>query len=218
MCNSWALDLITLMGRPSLTVISVMLFPATAIERSRLSSSSVHKRQLRLVMASVFRPMRLGQASVLRWRLWPTVAGRAQQMIFSVGFSRLNPKPFNIFTCILQLLQPAGRSANPLQTSPLRAKVLHRPVRLLLPLTRLKAKRADLRLIATSGDVSDSAPASTRTTTMTTTLTTIRMAIIRMPPAIHTLTTAVAMWSSDACTLRMAGACNPVKCAVDGAS
>jgi hypothetical protein len=34
-------------------------------------------------------------------------------MIFSVGFSRLNPKPFNIFTCILQLLQPAGRSANP---------------------------------------------------------------------------------------------------------
>ena len=66
-------------------------------------------------------------------------------MIFSVGFSRLNPKPFNIFTCILQLLQPAGRSANPLQTSPLRAKVLHRPVRLLLPLTRLKAKRADLR-------------------------------------------------------------------------
>ena len=70
-------------------------------------------------------------------------------------------------------------------------------------------------MIATSGDVSDSAPASTRTTTMTTTLTTIRMAIIRMPPAIHTLTTAVAMWSSDACTLRMAGACNPVRCAVD---
>ena len=73
-------------------------------------------------------------------------------------------------------------------------------------------------IIATSGDVSDSAPASTRTTTMTTTLTTIRMAIIRMPPAIHTLTTAVAMWSSDACTLRMAGACNPVRCAVDGLS
>lgn len=46
MCNSWALDLITLMGRPSLTVISVMLFPAAAVERSRLSSSSssVHKR------------------------------------------------------------------------------------------------------------------------------------------------------------------------------
>ena len=69
-------------------------------------------------------------------------------------------------------------------------------------------------MIATSGDVS--ASASTRTATMTTTLTTIRMAIIRMPPAIHTLTTAVAMWSSDACTLRMDGACNPVRCAVDG--
>jgi len=67
-------------------------------------------------------------------------------------------------------------------------------------------------MIATSGDVS--ASASTRTTT----LTTIRMAIIRMPPAIHTLTTAVAMWCSDACTLRMAGACNPVRCAVDGLS
>ena len=75
-------------------------------------------------------------------------------------------------------------------------------------------------MIATSGDVSDSAPApaSTRTTTMTTTLTTIRMAIIRMPPVIHTLTTAVAMWSSDACTLRMAGAYNRVRCAVDGLS
>jgi hypothetical protein len=71
-------------------------------------------------------------------------------------------------------------------------------------------------MIAASGDVS--ASASTRTTTMTTTLTTIRMAIIRMPPAIHTPTTAVAMWSSDACTLRMAGACNPVRCAVDGRS
>ena len=69
-------------------------------------------------------------------------------------------------------------------------------------------------MIATSGGVS----ASTRTTTMTTMLTTIRMAIIRMPPAIHTLTTAVATWSSDACTLRMAGACNPVRCAVDGLS
>ena len=53
-------------------------------------------------------------------------------------------------------------------------------------------------MIAASGDVS--ASASTRTTTMTTTLTTIRMAIIRMPTAIHTLTTAVATWSSDACT------------------
>src|SRR5216683_7151730 len=71
-------------------------------------------------------------------------------------------------------------------------------------------------MIATSGDVS--ASASTRTTTMTTTLTTIRMAIIRMPPAIHTLTAAVATWSSDACTLSMAGACNPVRCAVDGLS
>jgi len=66
-------------------------------------------------------------------------------MIFSVGFSRLNPKPFNIFTCILQLLLPAGHTANPVQTSPLRATVLRRPVRLLLLLTRLKAKRADLR-------------------------------------------------------------------------
>ena len=66
-------------------------------------------------------------------------------------------------------------------------------------------------VIAASGDVS----ASTRTTTMTTTLTTIRTAIIRMSPAIHTLTTAVAMWSSGAC---MAGACNPVRCAVDGLS
>jgi hypothetical protein len=66
-------------------------------------------------------------------------------MIFSVGFSRLNPKPFNIFTCILQLLQPAGHSANPRPNLALRATVLHRPVRLLLPLTRLKAKRADLR-------------------------------------------------------------------------
>jgi hypothetical protein len=64
-------------------------------------------------------------------------------------------------------------------------------------------------MIATSGDVSDSAPASTRTTTMTTTLTTIRMVIIRMPPAIHMLTTAVAMWSSDACTLRMAAPATP---------
>jgi hypothetical protein len=45
-------------------------------------------------------------------------------------------------------------------------------------------------MIATSGDVS--ASASTRTTTTTTTLTTIRMAIIRTPPAIHTPTTAVA--------------------------
>jgi hypothetical protein len=70
-------------------------------------------------------------------------------------------------------------------------------------------------MIATSGDVSEPAPASTHTTTMMTTLTTIRMAIIRMPPAIHTLTTAVVMWFSDACTLRMAGACNPVRCAVD---
>ena len=67
-------------------------------------------------------------------------------------------------------------------------------------------------MIAASGDVS--ASASTRTTT----LTTIRMAIIRMPPAIHTLTTAVATWSSDACTLSMAGTCNPVRCAVDGLS
>jgi len=73
-------------------------------------------------------------------------------------------------------------------------------------------------MIATSGDVSDSAPASTRTITMTTTLTIIRMAIIRMLPAIHTLTTAVAMWSDDASTLRMVGACNPVRCAVDGLS
>ena len=71
-------------------------------------------------------------------------------------------------------------------------------------------------MIAASDDVS--ASASTRTTTMTTTLTTIRMAIIRMPPAIHTLTTAVATWSSDACTPSMAGACNPVRCAVDGLS
>jgi hypothetical protein len=58
-------------------------------------------------------------------------------MIFSVGFSRLNPKPFNNFTCILQLLQPAGHSANPRPNLALRATVLHRPVRLLLPLTRL---------------------------------------------------------------------------------
>jgi hypothetical protein len=65
-------------------------------------------------------------------------------MIFSVEFSRLNPKPFNIFTCILQLL-PAGHSANPRPNLALRAAVRHRPVRLLLPLTRLKAKRADLR-------------------------------------------------------------------------
>jgi hypothetical protein len=71
-------------------------------------------------------------------------------------------------------------------------------------------------MIAASGDVL--ASASTRTTTMTTTLTTIRMAIIRMPPAIHTLTTAVAMWFSDACTLSMAGDYNPVRCAVDGLS
>jgi hypothetical protein len=71
-------------------------------------------------------------------------------------------------------------------------------------------------MIAASGDVSPSA--STRMTTMTTTLTTIRMAIIRMPPAIHTLTTAVATWSSDACTPSMAGACNPVRFAVDGPS
>src|SRR3981189_188411 len=70
-------------------------------------------------------------------------------------------------------------------------------------------------MIATSGD-DVSASASTRTVTMTTTLTTIRMAIIRTPPAIHTLTAAVATWSSDACTLSMAGACNPVRCAVDG--
>ena len=68
--------------------------------------------------------------------------------------------------------------------------------------------------IAASGDVS--ASVSTRTATMTTTLTTIRMAIIRMPPEIHTLTTAVATWSSGACTPSMAGACNRVRCAVDG--
>src|SRR5260370_36415 len=73
-------------------------------------------------------------------------------------------------------------------------------------------------MIAASGDVLGSAPGFTPTATMTTTLTTIRMAIIRMPQAIHTLTTAVAMWSSDACTLRMAGGCNPVRCAVDGLS
>jgi hypothetical protein len=65
-------------------------------------------------------------------------------MMFSVGFSRLNPKPFNIFTCILQLLQPAGRSANPRPNLDL-AGHFTAPVRLLLPLTRLKAKRADLR-------------------------------------------------------------------------
>ena len=63
-----------------------------------------------------------------------------------------------------------------------------------------------------------SASASTRTATMTTTLTTIRTAIIRMPPAIHTLTTEVATWSSDACRPSTAGACNPVRCAVDGPS
>ena len=39
-----------------MAVINVMLFPAAAIERSRFSSSSVHKRKLRLIMASVFRP------------------------------------------------------------------------------------------------------------------------------------------------------------------
>ena len=44
----------------------------------------------------------------------------------------------------LQLL-PAGHSANPRPNLALRAAVRHRPVRLLLPLTRLKAKRADLR-------------------------------------------------------------------------
>jgi hypothetical protein len=60
--------------------------------------------------------------------------------------------------------------------------------------------------------------ATTRTGTMTTTLTTIRMAIIRMPQAIHTLTTAIAIWSSDARTLRMAGTCNHVRYAVDGLS
>ena len=36
--------------------------------------------------------------------------------------------------------------------------------------------------------------------------------------SMRTMTMAVAMWSSDACTLRMAGACNPVRCAVDGLS
>jgi hypothetical protein len=56
MCRSCALALICLIGRPSLAVINVMLFPAAAIERSRFSSSSVHKRKLRLIMASVFRP------------------------------------------------------------------------------------------------------------------------------------------------------------------
>ena len=47
-------------------------------------------------------------------------------------------------------------------------------------------------------------------------VTTIRMAIIRMPTAIHTMTTAVATWSGDACTPSMAGACNPTRFAVDG--
>ncbi len=52
--------------------------------------------------------------------------------------------------------------------------------------------------IATSG-VAASASASTRMTTTT----------------MNTMTTAVAMWSNDACTPGMAGACNPVRCAVD---
>jgi hypothetical protein len=62
---------------------------------------------------------------------------------------------------------------------------------------------------ATSGTASDSATAAatTRTTIMTTTATTI-----------HTLTTAIAMWFSGACTLRMAGAGDPFKSAVDGRS
>jgi len=72
-------------------------------------------------------------------------------------------------------------------------------------------------MIAISGAAA-SASATPIMTTMTTMLTTIRTAIIRLPPAIHMRTTAVAMWSSDACTLRMAGACNPVRCAVDGLS
>jgi len=40
-------------------------------------------------------------------------------MMFGTEISRLDAKPFNIFTCILQLLQPAGHSATPpVQTSP----------------------------------------------------------------------------------------------------
>src|ERR1700737_1225910 len=71
-------------------------------------------------------------------------------------------------------------------------------------------------MIATSDAASGSAATvTTRMTIMTTTPTTIRMAIIRMPPAIHTMTTAVAMSFSDACTQRMAGAGTPFRYAVD---
>src|SRR3954447_26409859 len=45
-----------LMGRPSLSVISVMLLPAAAMERRRLSSSSVQKRGLLFGMVMSLRP------------------------------------------------------------------------------------------------------------------------------------------------------------------
>jgi hypothetical protein len=88
-----------------LAVINVMLFPAAAIERSRLSSSSVHKRKLRLVMASVFRPREpkrqfCDDGCGLR--------GRAEKMMFGTEISRLDAKPFNIFTCVRSFFsQPA---------------------------------------------------------------------------------------------------------------
>jgi hypothetical protein len=66
-------------------------------------------------------------------------------MIFSVGFSRLNPKPFNIFTCILQLFQPAGHGADSGPDLVVWPAILWRALGLLLTLPRLKAKRADLR-------------------------------------------------------------------------
>jgi len=66
-------------------------------------------------------------------------------MIFSVGFSRLNPKPFNIFTCILQFLQPAGHRANPVQTSPCGPRYFTALSGFFFPSLGLKPKRADLR-------------------------------------------------------------------------
>jgi hypothetical protein len=67
--------------------------------------------------------------------------------------------------------------------------------------------------IATSGTALDSA--SSHMVTMTTTLTMTRMALIRMPTTMGTMTTAVAMWFSDVSTPRIVGACAPSKYAVE---
>ena len=118
MCNSWALDLITLSGTAELDRHQRMLFPAAAIERSRLSSSSVHKRQLRLVMARHLQANETGPGvsftvTGVAHSSGPRSTDDIQRWVF-----KAEPQAFlNIFTCILQLLQPAGRSANPVQTS-----------------------------------------------------------------------------------------------------